>query len=59
MIIRITEFKLYIHCLFFVDNPGDNLFQRPKRSGLLGVFDYISEKKDMIKEELFGRNKMF
>lgn len=40
-------------------NPVDNVFRRPKRSGVLGLFDYFTEKKDRIKEELFGRNKMF
>lgn len=40
-------------------SPMDNVFRRPKRAGILGIFDYISEKKDNWKEELFGRNKMF
>lgn len=39
--------------------PMDNVFHRPKRAGILGIFDYISEKKDTWKEEMFGRSKMF
>lgn len=42
-------------------SPMDNVFRRQKRSGVLGIFDYISEKKDHWKEEVFGgsRHKMF
>jgi len=40
-------------------NAPHDLFQRPRRSGLLGLFDMISEKKDKMKEDLFGRSKMF
>jgi len=42
-------------------SPMDNVFRRPKRSGVLGMFDYISEKKDNWKEDVFGggRHKMF
>ena len=40
-------------------NTMDNVFNRPKRAGILGLFDYISEKKDNWKEEVFGRSKMF
>lgn len=42
-----------------IGTPVDNVFRRPKRAGVLGLFDYFSEKKDNLKEELFGRNKMF
>lgn len=39
--------------------PVDNVFRRPKRAGILGMFDYFAEKKDYIKNEILGRNKMF
>lgn len=37
----------------------DNVFRRPRRAGILGIFDYLTEKKDYWKEEVFGGHKMF
>ena len=47
-----------LNCISENSQPH-NVFQRTRRSGLLGLFDLVSEKKDKIKEDLFGRNKMF
>jgi len=57
--LSINEYTLPTMQTANMGTPIDNVFRRPKRAGILGIFDYLAEKKDILKEEVFGRSKMF